>query len=79
MEGPLSVIGDNYKWWWQNPNFGDPHGCLVGKYKPFGKKISFLAWKKPLEPFRARFENTMGNPFFDFVKYRPKRSKKNLE
>ena len=23
-----------------------PQGCLVGKYKPFGKKIKFLAWKK---------------------------------
>ena len=28
-------VGDNYKWWWQNPNFKDPHGCLEGKYKPF--------------------------------------------
>ena len=34
--------------WFQNQNFGYPHGCLVGKYKPFGKKISFLAWKKTL-------------------------------
>ena len=80
MENTTLLLGDNYKWWWQNPNIGDPHGCLGGKYKPFGKQISFLAWrrKKP-EPFRARFENTMGNPFFDFVKYRPKRSKINLE
>ena len=62
-----SLLGDNYKWWWQNPNFGDPNGCLVGKYKPFGKKISFQAWKKPLEPFRARFENKMGNIFFDYI------------
>ena len=30
--------------WCPNQNFGDPHGCLVGKYKPFGKKMSFLAW-----------------------------------
>ena len=71
---PNHHVGDNYKWWWQNPNFGDPHGYLVGKHMPFGQKISFLACKKTLEPFRARFENTMGNPFFDFVKYRPKRS-----
>ena len=35
-----------------------------GQIKPFGKKISFLAWKKNPEPFRARFENTMGNKFF---------------
>ena len=35
--------------------------------------------KKTSKPFRARFENTMENPFFDFVKYKPKRSKKNLE
>ena len=60
----------------QNQNFGDPHGCFVGKYKPFGTKISFLAWEKNPEPFRARFEKEMGNPFFDFVKYEPKRSKK---
>ena len=69
------VIGVNYRWWCQNQNFGDPHGCLVSQYKPFGKKISFLAWKKTLEPFRARFENTMGNPFFNFFKYWPIRSK----
>ena len=32
-------------------NFGAPHGCLVGKYKAFGEKISALAWeKKPLNP-----------------------------
>ena len=43
--------------WFQNQNLGDLHGCLVGKYKPFGKKISFLALKKKPEPFRARFEN----------------------
>ena len=33
----LHLIGDNFKWWWQNPNIGDQHGCLGGKYKPFGK------------------------------------------
>ena len=44
------LVGDNYKWWWQNPNIGDHHGCLVDKYKPFGKKFSFLALKKPLNP-----------------------------
>ena len=51
-----------------------PHDCLVGNYNPFGKKklASQLEKKKP-EPFRARFENTMGNPVFDFVNYRPKR------
>ena len=36
----------------QNQNIGDPHGCLEGKYKPFGKK-SFLAVKEKTEPFRA--------------------------
>ena len=30
-------LGENYMWWWQNPNIKDPHGCLGGKYKPFGK------------------------------------------
>ena len=30
--------------------------------------------KKNPEPFSARFENTMENPFFDFVKYRSRRS-----
>ena len=52
--------------WCQNQNFGDPNGCLVGKYKPFGKKklASLLANS---EPFRARFENAVRNPFFDFV------------
>ena len=24
-----------------------PHGCLVDNYEPFGKQISFLAWKNP--------------------------------
>ena len=33
-----TLVGDNYKWWWQNSNFGDTHGCLGGKYNPFGKK-----------------------------------------
>ena len=31
-------------------NFGDRHGCLVGKYKQFGKKNSFLAGRKTLNP-----------------------------
>ena len=70
----MSLLGDHYEWWWQNQNFGDPHGYLGGKYNLFGKKISFLAWKKNAELFRVRFENTMGNLFFYFVKYRPKRS-----
>ena len=26
-----SILEDIYKWWWQNPNFGDPLGCLVVK------------------------------------------------
>ena len=31
---------------------GHPQGCLVGKYKPFGKQIKFLAWIKTLNcPF----------------------------
>ena len=62
--------------WCQNQIFGDPHGCLVATYKPFGTKNNSLAWKKSLEPFRARFENTMGHPFFDFVKYRSEHCKK---
>ena len=32
--------------WCQNQSFGDPYGCLVGKKKQFGKKNTFLAWKK---------------------------------
>ena len=28
---------------------------------------------------KSHVQNTMGNPFFDFFKYQPKRSKKNLE
>ena len=59
-----SLIGDNYKWWWQNSNIGDPLSCLVGKHKPFGKQISFLAWKKNPNPSAQDFQNTMGNPFF---------------
>ena len=42
------------------------------------KKLASLLEKKTLEPFCARFENTMGNPFYDFVKYRSKCSKKNI-
>ena len=49
--------------WSQNQNFEDPHGCLGGKYKPFGK-ISFLAWKKP---FRARIEKKLKIHFFTFL------------
>ena len=55
-------LGDNYKWWGKNPNFGDAHGNLGGKYK--------LAWKETI-PFHARFQNRIGNPCFDFFKYRP--------
>ena len=62
--------------WSQNQKFGAPHGCLVGKYKVFGEKISALAWNKPPKPFRARFENTMGNPIFNFFVCWSKRSKK---
>ena len=65
--------------WCQNQTFGDPHGSLVGKYKPFGKKISFLVWKKPLEPVCARFENTMGNPFLTKFNIGQNAPKKNLE
>ena len=47
--------------WCQNQKFGDPHGCLVDKYKRFGKKISFLAWKKkpwtlPRKIFEMKWE-----------------------
>ena len=60
----------------QNQNFGDPHGCLVSKNKPFGKQKELSTLKKNPEPFRTRFENAMGNPFFDFVKLRSKCSPK---
>ena len=36
--------------WCPNKNLGDPHGYLVGKYKPFNKQISFPASKKTLNP-----------------------------
>ena len=61
------LVGDNYKYWWQNPNNGDPHGCLRGKYKPFGKKNLLPSLKKEEEPFYARFENTIGNPFLTLL------------
>ena len=32
--------------WNKKRSLGAPYDCLVGKYKAFGKKISFLAWKK---------------------------------
>ena len=50
------IVGVNYKWWCQNLNFGDPHDCLVSKYKPFGKKICFLAQKKPRNPSAQTFK-----------------------
>ena len=51
--------------WCQNQNFWDHHVCLVGKYKPFGqKKLLPSLKKKNPEPFHARFEYAMGNPFF---------------
>ena len=65
------LIGDNYKWWCQKRNIGDHQGCLEGKYKPFGKTNWLPSLKKTLEPFRARFVNTMGNPFFYFSEHRP--------
>ena len=43
---PIFMSGDNFKWWWQKPHFGDPHGCLVGKYKQFYKKNSAKKMKK---------------------------------
>ena len=36
----ITISGD------EKIQFGDPHGCLLGKYKPFGKKFSSLAGKK---------------------------------
>ena len=61
--------------WCQNLNFGDLHGCLVGKYQPFSK-ISFLAIKKSLNPSVQDLTIQWQIPFFDFFKYRPKHSKK---
>ena len=55
-----------------------PHGCLVGKYKASGEKISALAWKKTPKPFRLRFKNPMENPIFIFFGFWSKRSKKNF-
>ena len=39
--GVQAHLGNNYKWWCQKRNIGDPQGCLGGKYKK-----SFLALKK---------------------------------
>ena len=33
---------------------GDPHDCLGGKYKQFGKKIAFQLEKKTLNPSAQR-------------------------
>ena len=49
---------------------------FCGMKQAIWRKNYLPSLKKPLEPFRARFENTMENPFFDFFKYRPKHSKK---
>ena len=68
------LVGDNYKWWRQNPNFGYPHGCLVGKYKPF----SFLAWKKNPWTLTRKIWKYNGKSIFYFFKYWPKRSKKKI-
>ena len=51
--------------WCQNLNFGDLHGCLVGKYQPFSK-ISFLALKKSLNPSVQDLTIQWQIPFFDF-------------
>ena len=34
----------------QNSNFGNPHGCLVGKNKPFAKQFATQLEKNPLNP-----------------------------
>ena len=56
----------------------DPHSCLGGQIEATWQKNQFPSFKKNPEPFRARFANTMRNPFFYFAKYRPKHYKKNL-
>ena len=53
------------KWVKSKSDFWRPLFCLVGKYKGFGEKISALAGRKKPKPFRARFENAMGNPIFN--------------
>ena len=53
--------------WCQNKNFWDPHGFLGGKYKTFGKLISFLAWKKTRNFFVEDLKKEMENPFQDFL------------
>ena len=64
--------------WSQNQKFGALHGCLVGKYKAFGEKVSALAWKNP-KSFRARFENTRGYPVWNFFVVDLKKKKKNMD
>ena len=44
----------------------------------WGKNLLPSLIKKNPEPVHARFENTMGNPFFDFGKNRPKHQKCHL-
>ena len=40
------TLGDLITGWGQNWMFSPTQGCLLGKYKPFGEKNSFLACKK---------------------------------
>ena len=44
----------------------------------FGFFIIFFRQKSDPTSAKSHFENTMGNPFFDFFKYWPKRSKKKI-
>jgi hypothetical protein len=54
------------------PKLGHILGCLAFTEYFFVKKTR----KKQV---KSLFENTMENPFFDFFKYRSKRSEKNLK
>ena len=57
-----------------------PSGMLLPKLRHILGSLAFseffLVEKRTLPRSNHFFENTMGNPFFDFLKYWPKRSKK---
>ena len=56
-----------------------PHGCLVGKNKPFGNKNQLPSLeRKTLNPSAQDLKCNGKSIFFDLVKYEPKQSKKNL-
>ena len=47
-------------------------------FREFGFLRIFLRQKSDPTMVKSHFENTMGNPFLDFLKYGPKRSEKKI-